>query len=362
MVALFGCNVQGERASSFNNNCALFEPCNSDPQSNCPEGETCSASLAGLSFEGAQVFDDNAWFPWIPSTAVGGAQTISVIIGDVYATDLLFDAKGTDSIEIASASRPDVTIQGTADGKGYLRIVESGTNTLFDRIELDVSPVADVRILPVQGTFLAGDDENVEWALLGGNQAHLGVMLLDGLNERLVDEGIKIAVSGNGSEAAAPTWDTRKVSVEPSGSVNIQGATSAGFSVDKTFPIVEKVSEIVRVQNSYDSDHSAPFTTNQRIICFRAMEGQFAVHGAAWSFVVEGTLVNDFPNNDADDSLGSCLIVHATASGTGTITAQAGGFKKTFSIETVAQLKGDAPSSKPQWFMPRGPVLGERAR
>jgi hypothetical protein len=187
-------------------------------------------------------------------------------------------------------------------------------------------------------------------------------MLFDGLNERLVDEGIKIAVSGNGSEAAAPTWDTRRVSVEPSGSVNIQGTTSAGLSVDKTFSIVEKVSEIVRVQNSYDFDHSAPFTTSQRLICFRAMEGQFAVHGAAWSFVVEGTLVDDFPNKDANDSLGSCLIVHATATGTGAITAKAGGFTKTFSIQTVAQLKGDAPSSKPQWFMPRGPQPGERAR
>lgn len=319
-----GCALPGERAGSIN--------CWSDDcEHTCPEGETCSPDTPqGLYFSGASVFDQFSGGP--RTTAVGGVQRIGVLrssdLGDYFEGS--FDAEATDVFEIAELSPPEATVRATSEGFGYLRILEPGTDNLYDRVELDSAAVELIEMTPTGKQWVDPDVPVDGWSLLAGAEVLLGVRLRgSNLDDPLVDESMIIEVkSGAAAGVESAVWDVVGVLPDASGEVTLQATLGDGTSHVQSFPISEKVDEIVRIISVLDQGE-APILApkGQAVFCFRAMDAGFAVAGASWTFSSDGDVeVEPFD---------SCAIVTATEIGPHTLTVQAGGQELLFEFEVV---------------------------
>lgn len=319
-----GCALPGERAGSVN--------CWSDDcEHACPAGETCSPDTPqGLYFSGASVFDQFSGGP--RTTAVGGVQRIGVLrssdLEDYFEGS--FDAEATDVFEIADLSPPEATVRAASEGYGYLRILEPGTDNLYDRVQLDSAAVELVEMTPTGKYWVDPDVPADGWSLLAGADVLLGVRLRGAnLDDPLVDESMIIEVkSGAAAGVESAVWDVVGVLPDASGEVTLQATLGDGTSHVQSFPITEKVDEIVRITSVLDQGEAPILAPNgQAVFCFRAMDGAFAVAGVSWTFsAAEDVKVEPFD---------SCAIVTATELGPHTLTVQAGGQELLFEFEVV---------------------------
>jgi hypothetical protein len=347
-IVLTGCLAPGERAES--------RTCTSDGTcvTKCPTGETCSPDTPnGLFFSGSNTFM-NVFDSSPKRTAVGGTQTILASgvdsKGSSFGVD--FDAAGTNVIGIESVAPPGVTVRGEGEGSGYLRLVEQGTDILYDRIELTVGAVARIHAVPaIEFQHDPFGAPSLDWALFAGSQVNLGVMLRDAGDTTLVDESMSIALSGSASGSPHTNqWDELTASAGNAGQA-ILTATIGGQSFDETLPVVDTLTDIVTISN----DALKPLAAGtERQICFRAIADKYAVAGASFILDASGALT-------PEDTSTSCILVKANAAGTGTVIVESAGIKRSFSIPVVKSLAADAPSQKAE-ARPRGPVPGERAR
>src|SRR5262249_34824128 len=186
-LSLAGCPLAGERAGS----------------GSCPSGETCSDKTPnGLALLGTKLGDDPLG-PMQPlATAVGGTQGLTVVTGATSGAPtftLPFDATTTSPmLAVTDVAPPKLTVEGLAGGTSDLRLVEPGTELLYDRLPLDVAAVAAVEVRPLVYSVVTSDSDfaansGAGWAMLAGGTDDLLVRLASGDGTRVVDQRMTIA-------------------------------------------------------------------------------------------------------------------------------------------------------------------------
>ncbi|MDI3284034.1 hypothetical protein [Polyangium sp. 15x6] len=358
MIFLSGCQLSapGERALS-NDQC--FTP---SCETVCPAGETCSSDTPnGLFFRGASLFDDI--FGGAPrATAEGGTQEF-IVHRDSEGKQAFapFDAEASSPLEIAELAAPRVTLRGAAAGSGFLRILDVDTGALHDRIELEVLPIASVRLTETPMSFFDPEAAGkFDLALFKGSSVRLGVALQSADGAGLVDESMTVTITGDAKEevAAVPEWDKRILTVGAAGTVSASVVAGAGAPVSVTMPIVDVLDDIVAVKNTVSADLAKPLPVGSgRNVCFRGVSNGRAVAGlSGWVMSGEGSI-------EVNYAAEACGVVKALAAGKATIFVEVGGAKKSFPVTmAVAAKRDEAPAEKASGEEIVGLTPGERAR
>ncbi len=368
----------GERASQ-NNDCDWGWECPDagSPGDNCPEGETCSPDTPyGLYFGGAPLGDsifDRVDGP--QTTAVGGVQTITVFANSrADPFTLPFDAAASSSaLEIAELAPPAVRVRATeVDSGTYLRILEPGTDLLYDRISLAAEPVASVGLSPA-GDYLATDiylpadqaTDGVGLAVLAGATSELVVTLNSSGGWRLVDEEIEVVSSSLAGLARDPErWDV--IRVAPTAPVDGRIKVTAGDGIPHpvSLRVVAGADDIRGVEGWFGGMPRAQMALDHTAnLCFRATNQGDAVLGASWSYagsdrLAVGEVVSPLGDREPVDN---CVEVTPLALGDAALTVSASGATVVFLIEVVAPARAATRPSEPE--PPRvAPNAGERAQ
>jgi len=160
-----------------------------------------------------------ACFSWVPRgrtasgggvaiTAAGGIQTIQVLLA---ATPTALFQQGLrrrhidDKVaKISSVTPPNVIVSGESAGATSLRLLESGSTRLLDRVSINVGSIDKVTVFPRE-LFLVAEDDGTPWALLSGAKARLVVQLKAANGDRLVDE--KLSLKSVTGPVTAQAWD-----------------------------------------------------------------------------------------------------------------------------------------------------------
>lgn len=304
----------------------------------CPEGEICSPDTPyGLYFGGAPLGDD--WWSAVGPpevTAVGGTQTIAVFSNsNADPLTLPFDAAaGDDALEVTAA--PPVAIVGaeSATTGTYLRILEPGTDLLYDRIRLRADAVASMALVPA-GSFAMTDydlneEPEVGMALLAGGVSEVTVALESAFGERLVDEEMTVEMPP-GYARDAERWDVIVAEPEAAGEDTIVVTAGTAAPTSMALRVVEAVDEIrwVRSMISYREPDSAVIG-QQFNFCFRGMNQGDMVLGLSWSFgcsaKIEVVPMDDYP---------SCVSVMGLSEGTASLVVTAGGLPVYYSLDVI---------------------------
>lgn len=327
----------------------------------CPAGEICSSTTPeGLSFTGTQSSDD-IFGGGLAVTAVGGTQTINVLIGqDSDATPFLggFDAKTTNAgvFTVEQTKPPELLVRGQAIGTAALRLLEPGTDKLLDRVDLTVAPVTKVTVFP-RDLVLAGD-VSAGWAMLAGSATQLVVQLHDRTDARLVDQTISMAPQFG--EAKQMAWDLFEVTAPDKGPTLYQVKTGEGTSFSPDAAVVSAVDDISISPFTFQGMEPLKLNLKDTLLaCFVARAGGTKVAGATWQFTPSAgvEIIPDNPDIPTSTTPPGCTQIRGAGTGMGTLTVTASGVKKTFNV-MVSQtaMRVAAPTA------PRGPFSDLSAR
>jgi len=335
-LSLAACVAPGDRA---------YEP------HQCPVGETCSdVTPDGLYFQGDDAIDP----PGV--TAVGGTQTITVLLPtrDRFTARFTapFDAVSSGpALVIARTSPPSVTVAAAAAGGAYLRILERGTNLLYDRILLETQPIQRATVRPDE-LPLDDTDPGDAWVLLAGKRTSLRVNLLAASGHWLADETLRLQMDAGG-DAVQLSWNVAAVTAAAAGTVTLRA--TPGDQVSHTFPVRVASALTDIVPTTLSPRPETPIAVGAgALYCFRPLAGSDLVAGADFSFSASGSLSVSGDRN--------CASVTATAPGIAMLTASAEGFAKTFLITVRAGARRTAPAELPAApASPSPPAPGERA-
>lgn len=328
----------------------------------CPPEEKCSAKTPnGLWFAGTSFFDASGDFG-PKTTAVFGTQTIEVLASsslfDTFSED--FTTESSAPLLVSSTSPPNVVVSADGEGSGYLRIIDPSTQELFDRISITSATPQSVRIVPTDAIKYDPDAiEGVNWSFLTGTSVELGIMLLDLGNNRLVDEGLTVNITGDATDGGnSSSWDKHTLSALGVGFAEINVHSMDGNSLPAGMPVVDTIDDVALVASTLEGSTSLSIVTGkERVYCFRGLSGNRAVAGLSWTISTSGSIT-------AKPEEGPCFRVKAGATGTGSFTGTTTGFKKSFSV-TVTANAASGPSSaivKPALQPSTGPARGERVR
>jgi hypothetical protein len=291
-----------------------------DRADGCPEDELAMAGCSpatpdGLLFRGAEL-GDLILSEGVQGLAVGGVQTIHVFQGEQpFALD--YDAKSTSgAMGIDAVTANQVRVRGVSPGTPKLRLVEPGSDVLYDRKDVRVAEVDRVVVLPHQLSTSGDKDvrfdpepevvfhvDTVWWTTLG-------LFAADGT--RLVDEGLTITPPA-GFRLVANRWDGVEIDGAPAGEHTIGFTHASGASGTASITLVDRADAIVAVpgtdanQQARPGDGPIPAGANT-IFCFRAeLEGK-PVIGAPLDFAGTGAV-------EAGQRADNCVTVNATGSG-----------------------------------------------
>ncbi len=317
-IAASGCALAGDRVGGV-----------------CPTGEVCSAEAPnGLFFLGAKRAD--SFGGGVEVTAVGGIQTIKVLQDsntDSPAFDKAFDAATSDVTvaAISAVAPPDVTVSGESDGTSALRLLESGTDKLLDRVDVHVATIDKVTTFPRE-LFLVAADDGTPWALLSGGKASLVVQLTSKGGDRLVDETLTLAPDFG--KATSQAWDLFDVTAPTSGDASYTVAAGKGSFAVKV-PVVAAVDKIEssKILNALGADGTLEAVRDE-LLCFVGTSNGARVAGATWKFTGSATIALSL----ADPATGaqqSCIQVKGTAVGPAKLTVEASGFTRVVDINFV---------------------------
>ena len=325
-LVLAGCTLAGERSGT----------------GSCPPGETCSDKTPnGLALLGTKLGDDPLG-PMQPlATAVGGTQQLTVVTGATSGAPtfaLPFDATTTSpDLAVTDVAPPKLTVEGLAAGTSDLRLVEPGTQLLYDRLPLAVAAVATVDLRPLVYSVATSDADfaantGAGWAMLAGGTDDVLVRLGAGDGTRIVDQRMTIAATGSAfASGQMLAWDTLRVRATGAGEGTLIVRTGDGATHPQAVPLAAAVDDVLWVSAQ---DAVAPNGTaivdSAPIYCFRAVSGTHLVAGATWSYTATFglTLTTSVARN--------CVVVTAGAGSTGgTLTVTASGVSRDFTVAFV---------------------------
>ena len=314
----------------------------------CPAGETCSnQSPDGLFFLGASMAD--SFGGGVAITAAGGSQTIKVLLGsntDSPPFKDTFDASTSDVTvaAIGSIAPPNVTVSGKADGTTSLRLLESGTTKLLDRVDIQVATISKVTLFPRE-LFLVAADDGTPWAVLAGAKAPMIVQLAAENKDRLVDEKLTFApATGSATQQA---WDVFEITAGDVGEASFTvKAGQASFTPKAT--IVAKIDGIEgsKLLNQLGADGTIEASQDQAL-CFVGKSGAARTVGAQWTFTGSDTITIT-PQAGDPKGMSSCVRLKGTAVGPAKLTVEASGFTKVVDINFVKKTSRSARGASPR--------------
>lgn len=325
-LILAGCTLAGERSQT----------------GNCPPGETCSDKTPnGLALLGTKL-GDNPLGPMQPlATAVAGTQQLTVVTGatgGAPAFTLPFDATTTSpSLAVTDVAPPKLTVEGLAAGTSDLRLVEPGTQLLYDRLPLAVAAVATVDLRPLVYSVATSDadfaaNSGAGWAMLAGGTDDLLVRLGAGDGTRIVDQRMTIAATGSAfASGQMLAWDTLRVRAVGAGEGTLVVRTGDGTTHPQTVPLAAAVDDVLWVSAlGAVAPNGTAVVGAAPIYCFRAVSGTSLVAGATWSYTATFglTLTASVAKN--------CVVVTAGAGASGgALTVTASGVSRDFTVAFV---------------------------
>jgi len=314
----------------------------------CPDGEVCSPLTPnGLQFIGNDLVDSlNLVGP--SATAIGGTQAIALQYdrasdGVLIALDLPFKAEtsGNLGVTVSATSGSVVTVQGSASGTNYLRIVDANDNTLFDRKLIGAGAVDKIELIPSTFEHVPADAD-LAWA---PGTFDIGVALYGTVgsmtDQRLVDNTMTLDLAG----AAQSHWDTVHVSNAQPGTSTLM--VTAGDKPPATIDVVV----VANADSVGPSDAPASVMANTPVeVCFTATSGTRTIIGLPWTFTVDGVA------GSAGLSPNCADVKTMKTSGSISIVASAGGQSATL-VLPVGAMARTAP--RPARELPT--TAGERA-
>jgi hypothetical protein len=288
----------------------------------CPAGEVCSpATPNGLHFIGRALVDDLLLTGPAP-TAVGGTQDVALQYdrgdGILIALDQPWNADddGGIGVKVDHTSGSIVTVRGAGSRTNYLRIVDAGDGTLFDRKQLTGASIdtialvpADFESIPVGSELVwATGDQELGIALYGQVQESPGPQ-----SERVVDDSMQASLAG----AERTAWDTLHLPSATVGShaISVTAGDKPTATID--LAVVDHADALVAL--------SPPATIKPNTstsVCFAANSQSRYIVGLAWSFSIDGQT----ETHGAGSFDRNCISASTTkTSGTVAIQATAGG-------------------------------------
>ncbi len=328
VIAVSGCALAGDRVSGV-----------------CPAGEICSAQAPeGLFFLGAATSD--SFGGGVAVTAAGGTQTIKVLLSsdtDGPTFDKVFDAATSDAkvATIGSITPPHVVMHGEAEGATTLRLLESGTDKLLDRVDVQVASIDKVTLFPRE-LFLIAPDDATPRALLSGAKVPMIVQLSAANKDRLIDEHLTLKPASGAATQQA--WDLFEITAPATGDASFTVTAGTGSFTPKV-PVVAAIDEITgsKVLSQLGADGTVEAAQNQ-VLCFVGLSNKVVTAGAEWKFTGTSTItitLEDQPTKGLD----SCVQVNGTV-GPAKLTVEASGFSKVFDVTFVKKTSRSARRSE----------------
>jgi hypothetical protein len=313
----------------------------------CPAGETCSNQAPnGLFFLGASTAD--SFGGGVAITAAGGSQTIKVLLGsntDSPPFKDTFDASTSDVTvaAIGSIAPPDVIVSGKSDGTTSLRLLESGTTSLLDRVDIQVATISTVTVFPRELFLLAADD-GTPWAVLAGAKAPMIVQLAAENKDRLVDE--KLTFTPDAGSATQQAWDVFEITAGDAGEA-LFTVKAGQASFTPTATIVAKIDGIEgsRFLNQLGADGTLEASQDQ-VLCFVGKSGAARTVGAEWTFTGSETITIT-PQAGDPKGMSSCVQLKGSTVGPAKLTVAASGFTKVVDINFVKKTSRSARGASP---------------
>lgn len=198
-------SVQGERAA--NGTCPEGEVCldelPSDPSGLQPAG--ADNSFDGLMFHGQILYDEG--IDRLGPIAVGGSFELTFnVVQQGVEVERTFSGWHADTtadvlVPVATATQ-QVTVLGVAPGTSYVRIVDTASGHLYDRIPIQVVEVDDLVVVNVRD-----DDRPVLYA---GCDEMLGARLFAtdaDASFRLIDQDISVTANTGAIQPDIAYWD-----------------------------------------------------------------------------------------------------------------------------------------------------------
>lgn len=209
----------------------------------CPVDEVCSdATPAGLMFVGQVFYDDPA--ERLGPMVKGGVLEIAykapfdevVSSAEVQVEGPLALTPGDGMFGEADSTASDYAIQGWATivgtdlGTGFVRVVESRSGALYDRLPIDVVEVDDAQIGhawdPERTHVRAGCDELLAVRLMAGDEA-----------TRLFDQDMSMSIDQGDMEPDPVMWDCVRL-VPPMDQDEVTVTLDSGGKLfTRTFPV-----------------------------------------------------------------------------------------------------------------------------
>lgn len=297
----------------------------------CPQGEVCSTKTPkGLHFRGPDFADD--WFAdaTIKRTAVGGAQTITILNAQDE-QNLAFPFAAMIDTTSLTADAPQgalLTLHGAGAGTGTLRITDSADGKLFDRVGVEATEIAHADVVAFHDEALLASDPPP--AILVGTDVQLLARLYDGSGlHRLVDQSLQLAVTGQATTAM--TWDTIGLTPNAIGTIGVTLRAGGAQRAVGSIVVVDGIDRVVPGWTSFDANN--PPRANQSLVaCIEAQRGSAPVVGLAWSLTATGA------DSSASWVASNCLTFSRTTAGTVTIHGSAGGQGADFVIDVGAAM------------------------
>lgn len=307
----------------------------------CPPGEVCSKDGKGLSFRGTLLGEDTLlWFPAVlHATAVKGRQKVHVA-----SSSPPFEAKSSATgVFRADAHPPDVDVSGVGAGTAFLRIVEPGTDTLLDRVSLDVAPIARASLVSLEMAALGAPSDTTWVALAGSSIGSIAVIvaLESEAGGRLVDQGLAVSDPAGATlearemadvDGAAAGWDVYDVVTGDPGELALHvKAGASSFSSSSTMKVVGAVDDIA-LGCFGQADQMVVHLEESTDICFSALAAGVQVVGATWTFASSASAAAHVPLFSGSRAR---VALFGKVLGAGVLTVTASGVSKTFPFEVV---------------------------
>lgn len=349
LLAVFsatGCALAGERVSGV-----------------CPAGETCSDQAPdGLFFLGAARAD--SFGGGVEITAVGGTQTIKVLFGsntDSPSFDKPFDAVTSNEkvATVASVTAPSVVLSGASAGTASLRLLESKTTKLLDRVDVKVAAIDKVTVFPKE-LFLIAADDGTPWALLAGAKAPMVVQLKAANGDRLVDE--KLTLKAASGAAAAQAWDQFEITAPDTGDASFTVEAGKGsFTAKASVVAAIDAIETSKFLSQLGADGALEASQDQ-LLCFVGKSAGVTTAGAAWKFSGSATITIT-PQDPGVQGQSSCVQLKGTAVGPAKLTVEASGVSRVIDLNFVKKASKGARWAQPAFTARPLPAAsaGERA-
>lgn len=291
----------------------------------CPADEECSdLTPTGLEFLGA-VFHDFPIQGGPGVTAIGGAQVVRLereVDDDFIALEHDFDvvSDNGDAIAAAKGDGAEVILTGVATGADLLRIVEAGTDLLFDRYEVEARPLDSVTLTP---PGFEAYDAAAPLTLLAG-EVSVGVNLAASDGDRLVDEALLVETMGQ--DWTRDAWDVASTD-HPVGTHEVTVISGDGQVFDLSIDVVDALDELVPERDGFDDVIDVG---DGGEVCFDALAGAAVVSGLTWTFSATG------PGTLSEAVENGCTYLTFDAAGEVELTASAGGIQTTATLATGA--------------------------